>query len=340
MERKVAESWARVLKVDEIGVEESFFNLGDSILLLDLETDLAASLPVDFPVAKLEELATIGRFATYIEGLLAEGVERLEPLESSKPASFLRLGESEDAQAHLLCLPFAGGGASSFHPLARHLPPGLAVHALSIPRSATGAPDLEAVVDAVFAQATRLAQERPTILFGHSMGGLLAYRLAQRLESAGHPPAALVLSAANPGHFDAAEKQAMLAEVRRMAELSDRELLDAAVAAGVLRPADAAEIDRAGLARNLRFDLALTFGHIPVRDPRPAAPSYAFVGADDPLAAVAGRWAEHLAGFAGVVTLPGGHLYLKQHPERLAQELATIAGIAHVAHVAHVAGVA
>jgi amino acid adenylation domain-containing protein len=331
MERKVAESWARVLKVDEIGVEESFFELGDSILLLDLETDLLASLEVDFPVAKLEELVTIGRFAAYVEGLVSERVEA--PAAEPEPAGFIRLSEAaggadqdgDKTEAVLLCFPFAGGEASSFYPVVRHLPSSIAVHALSLPRFHPGITDLDSVVDALFNQAAELARQRPTILFGHSMGGLIAYRLAQRLESAGRAPAALVVSATSPGHFDEVEKRAMIGQVRQLADLTDQELLDRAAAAGLLRPADAAEIARSGLARKLRFDLGLTFGHVPTRHPRPAVPSYVFVGGDDPLAAVAGRWAEHLAGFSGVVTLPGGHLYLKQHPEILARELAGIA---------------
>lgn len=47
----------------------------------------------------------------------------------------------------------------------------------------------------------------PLILFGHSMGGLIAYEVATALESADHSPHHLVISAAHAPHQDTAEHQ-------------------------------------------------------------------------------------------------------------------------------------
>ncbi|GAA5126384.1 alpha/beta hydrolase [Pseudonocardia adelaidensis] len=72
-------------------------------------------------------------------------------------------------------------------------------------------PDYEAVVDDFHELATRVRDPKPpTVLIGHSMGGMIAARYAQRY---GHELAALVLSGPVLGRWDAATSLLTLDEI-------------------------------------------------------------------------------------------------------------------------------
>jgi pyochelin biosynthesis protein PchC len=83
----------------------------------------------------------------------------------------------------LVCLPFAGGSASFFHPLSAALPD-VEVLAAQYPGrqdrlSEPPVADLGAMADAVAAEQP--ADSARTVLFGHSVGALVAYEVARRL---------------------------------------------------------------------------------------------------------------------------------------------------------------
>lgn len=127
-----------------------------------------------------------------------------------------------DGGGGLLCLPFAGGSAWSFVPLARMAPRGWWVGALRqgpAERQSTLeelAADVATVVQATFTE--------PGVVLGHSLGAVVAYRAAQLAGSSWPQEAALVLSAP-PSLRSVAENAArllsmpaagLLAEMRRL----------------------------------------------------------------------------------------------------------------------------
>ncbi|WP_047151740.1 thioesterase II family protein [Aneurinibacillus tyrosinisolvens] len=106
---------------------------------------------------------------------------------------------SNDIQ--LICFPFAGGYSASFRPLHSYLqdycdllvvePPGHGTNRMPLVES------LESLVE-IYLQALIPKLGKPFVLFGHSMGGLVVYRLAQKLEQQGVFPEALIISAIQP----------------------------------------------------------------------------------------------------------------------------------------------
>lgn len=109
-----------------------------------------------------------------------------------------------DAQAArtLVCLGFCGGGSGSYLPWAEIMPPGVELASICYPgRDGRFLEDFagdwdELAEDAV--AAVRAAADLPYVLFGHSMGGWMAFDVAARLEERGGPvPEALVVSSAN-----------------------------------------------------------------------------------------------------------------------------------------------
>ncbi|MEJ8641138.1 thioesterase domain-containing protein [Streptomyces sp. MS1.HAVA.3] len=92
---------------------------------------------------------------------------------------------------HIVCLPHAGAGASSYRSWASTAPEGLSVCPVQPPgREGRGA---EAAYDDVAAFVRDLAPvlldtvPRPFALFGHSTGALTAYELARELRRLGAP---------------------------------------------------------------------------------------------------------------------------------------------------------
>lgn len=112
--------------------------------------------------------------------------------------------DGADANAPaVFCLPFAGGAASIFATWPRALGTAATVYALELPGRGAAlrqppVDDPDALLDALAACIVRNAGERPCVLYGHSFGGIAAYRVLPRLRALGRPPARLVLGACRP----------------------------------------------------------------------------------------------------------------------------------------------
>jgi surfactin synthase thioesterase subunit len=114
----------------------------------------------------------------------------------------LRRSRRPDAGHRLYCFPFAGGSPGVYLPWERQLPqvevwgvlpPGRGKRFEQIPY--TRLPEL---VRALVADVDFVP---PYVLFGHSLGALVAYETARALQAAGRPgPVALIASAHRPPH--------------------------------------------------------------------------------------------------------------------------------------------
>jgi surfactin synthase thioesterase subunit len=100
----------------------------------------------------------------------------------------------------LFCLPYAGGSAARiYRAWMRDLPDWLDVCPLELPgRGLRATEGLHSSIEPLLNDLLRVvlpASTMPYALFGHSLGGLLAFELARRLEHVhGHPPAHLMVS--------------------------------------------------------------------------------------------------------------------------------------------------
>jgi medium-chain acyl-[acyl-carrier-protein] hydrolase len=105
-----------------------------------------------------------------------------------------------DSDILLLCLPYAGGSPAVFGDWDPQALPGVAVEPVCLPGRGVrmGEPPLTRLL----AIAERLAEEicstleRRFAIFGHSMGGLLAFELTRALRRIGAPPPSLLVTSA------------------------------------------------------------------------------------------------------------------------------------------------
>lgn len=102
----------------------------------------------------------------------------------------------------LFCFPYAGGGPNIFRNWANTLAPEIEVIAIQLPGH--GARIKEARYNRIAPVTNALLpiilpfSEKPLTLFGHSLGALLAYELAIKLNEINHPPKKLFVSGSQP----------------------------------------------------------------------------------------------------------------------------------------------
>jgi len=147
----------------------------------------------------------------------------------------------------LICFPHAGGSAAFFLPVARALAPAADVLAVQYPgrqdrRAEPCLGDISSLADHI-SRALDSSLDRPLTLFGHSMGALIAFEVALRLQR-DHPgqPAHLFVSGRRaPTRYreetvHLRDDDGIIAEVRSLGGtdarvLDDRELRDMALPA-------------------------------------------------------------------------------------------------------------
>jgi len=227
---------------------------------------------------------------------------------------FTTSGADPNALYQVFLFPHAGGTASMYQAWAATLPSSMDVRTLQLPGRQERldekpfhdvTPLLEALQEAFEAEL----DGRPYLLFGHSFGGLLAYRLSVAAEDAGIPlPTLLAVSGWAPGLRSSEELEAvagmsddaLLARVAELGLMPEGTTLDPATLSTIM-PAMRGDFLVAGSVKN---DGALV--------PCPVA---AYCGTADPIVRpqdMAG-WAELSTDFLGVTEFPGGHFYHFDH---------------------------
>jgi amino acid adenylation domain-containing protein len=202
VEQDLAAIWARLLKREQVGIHDNFFEVGGNSLLAVLAAEHASTaFGIELPPSTLFLAPTVAALAERIE---ADGVGRSPvgsqaPADGERPAVFepqsprdggqslvsLRVGP---ALPQLFCCHGMGGHVAVFMPLARALAQGRPVYALQAQGLAPGQQPhdcVEAMAD-LYGREIRETQPRgPYLLAGWSLGGLIALETARRIRAAG-----------------------------------------------------------------------------------------------------------------------------------------------------------
>lgn len=217
------------------------------------------------------------------------------------------------AGAVLVCFPHAAGSASFFRPWAAALTE-FDVHAAQYPgRADRFTDDLPTDLTAM-ARGVRESLEplsgRPIVLFGHSMGAVVAFEVARLLETSGVEVAHLVVSGARAAHDPefAPVGAAQRSDESIMASLAKLGGTEAELFADPLLAELAMPYVRAD------FVMFENYRHVPGAPLR--CPVTAVNGTGDSHCSPerAGRWAELTTGGFAAHTFPGEHFYLIEHP--------------------------
>ncbi len=228
---------------------------------------------------------------------------------------FRRYRPARNAGARLVCFPHAGGSAPFFLPVAAALAPRVDVVAIQPPgrQDRRGEPpidDLAVLADRID-QILRQQPQLPVSFFGHSMGAIVAFEVALRMEADGRGPDRLFASGRRaPSSWrdeqvHLLDDAGILGEVRKLngtasSLLGDDELMRAALPA--LR-ADYRAIETYRCAPGTTVTCPIT----------------ALTGDSDPKTTLeeAGAWAQHTSGTFDLQVFTGGHFFLTDHTDEI-----------------------
>ncbi len=242
---------------------------------------------------------------------------------------FVRPELRPQAEVRLFCLPYAGSGAAVYRPWLAELPDAVELNVVQLPGRELRLREppykrMGALV-AELAPAMAGLLDRPYLLFGHSMGALIAFELARALRRSGaRPPDCLVVSG------------------RRAPQLPDNEpplhqLSDGAFVGAMVRRYNGiprAILNEVELLRlflpTLRADLELIETYEYAAETPLACPMIALGGQSDSRVSSADllAWQAQTSADFRMRQLPGEHFYLQAERAALVAEIVRGAGVA------------
>lgn len=192
MEEEIASVWRGVLAMDEVGRFDDFLSLGgDSLAVEEMLIRVEALTGVAVSTSDFTEAPVLGEFAQRVEAARDSGRR------TSTVTVTLRHGDGHnDGGPAVICIAGAGESAIAFLPLAALLPESfsvVAVQARGFEGRAVAEWSLERMARRRARSIRQLQPAGPHILVGHSMGAILAVRIAQLLESDGAEVSLVVL---------------------------------------------------------------------------------------------------------------------------------------------------
>jgi medium-chain acyl-[acyl-carrier-protein] hydrolase len=220
----------------------------------------------------------------------------------------------------VLCLPHAGGSVGAYGPWVKAGAPELEFIPVHLPcrpgRLTDPMPaDMQRLITDLLRDLEPWLSE-PFALFGHSMGGLVAYELARKLVATGAQPECLIVSGTGPPHT---------AEPVAVTGMNDTVLVDWLMDLGGTPAEVLSHPDLLRLTlRTLRADLALLERY---GAPEPMAipiPITAFGGREDYRAPVwkMAKWQSVTSREFQQRTFPGGHFFLHEFRQPVLAEIA------------------
>ncbi|MEV0249505.1 non-ribosomal peptide synthase/polyketide synthase [Nocardia sp. NPDC050712] len=184
LETLVCQAFAEVLGLESVGADDNFFELGgNSLLATQLVAALRDQHGVEVPMQALfldpTPAGIAFRAAAPGETAANTIAAALDPLLPIRPAGTL---------APLFCVHSVSGVAWSYTGLLPHLGPDRPVYGLQLPHlteDECGLDSIEDLAQRYIGEMRAVQPEGPYHVLGWSLGGLIAYEIATRLEAAG-----------------------------------------------------------------------------------------------------------------------------------------------------------
>ena len=347
---------AKVMGVAESQIETPLFSLGlDSIMGVELYRYMEANLGIAISLEEFPGLSASRFTSLVLADLEAQPTAEVHPNLNQPSPVHSNLGRpnsvhlktahhlqgpqpssaSADASTwiicpkrqpaavmRLLCIPYAGAGASIFRSWAEALPSEIEVCAIQLPGRETrlGEAPFTRIAPVVKALAPILQAylDIPYALFGHSMGALLSFELARELRRQG---------TASPVHlFVSGLRAPQLPDLNRpMHRLPEPQFLEAlqklqGTPEAILQNAELMKL----LSPTIRADLAIAENYIYAAAEKLPCPITAFGGTQDPLvnAADIAAWQLQTQSDFKQQMFPSDHFFLHRDRDALLAAIA------------------
>ncbi len=203
IEERLAGFWQDLLGVDQVGAEDSFFDLGGhSLIAVRLFAQIRKAFAVDFPISVLFEAPTIRKCAELISarGVSVAGEDASADTPKAPARRFTHLvpmhqGEGGRKPPFFLVAGMFGNVLNLRH--LAHLigsdRPFFGLQARGLLGGEEPHRTIEAAATDYIAEMRQVQPHGPYYLGGFSGGGITAYEIAQQLRAQGEEVAALVL---------------------------------------------------------------------------------------------------------------------------------------------------
>ncbi len=197
LEKKIAEIWTDLLKIEKVGVTHNFFDIGgDSFKAIRAVRRIGDSISV----MDMFKYPTIRDLANYLDdsfqksGRAAEKKQYLFELTKPIPKNKKR--------CTLVCVPYGGGSAVVYQPLARELEGDVSLYSVQLPGHDLAKQDeafesIESIAKNCLAEIKEKVEGK-ILLYGHCVGGALTLEIARLLEQEGLPLEAVYIGGAFP----------------------------------------------------------------------------------------------------------------------------------------------
>ncbi|SCG75976.1 non-ribosomal peptide synthetase/MFS transporter [Micromonospora coxensis] len=325
----IAQVWQNVLGVDRVGLDDDFFDLGGhSLLAIQVVAHLRTRVGAGISVMDLFQQPTVRELAALAEA----GPDRPRHLLNE----LTRTAADTHTDLTLVCVPYGGGSAVVYQPLADALPAGHRLFAVTIPGHDLGADEDPLPFDELIDRCVSEILDRidgPIALYGHcGIGSAVAVELARRLEATGRSLDAVYIGAIFPFARPTSRAMQLLSRLARRERLTGHRVYENWLRGLGLEMAELDQEQAHRVIRNMRrdSDVAEQRFSAMLHDgiDRIAAPVVSVVGDRDPATEFASeRFREwhFLSHRAALVVLDeAGHFYLKYRAEELAQIVTTV----------------
>ncbi|MTJ12825.1 AMP-binding protein [Anabaena sp. UHCC 0187] len=200
IETQLIEIWENLLGVEPIGVEDDFFELGgNSLLAVRLFAEIEHKFAKKLPLAALFPTATVAA--------IAQIIHQQPVLEYTPKANFSSLVEiqPQGAKPPLFMIHPLGGEVLCYRNLAIHLGLEQPMYGLQPQKPDEKHPPFvrfEDIASQYLQEIQTIQPQGPYFLGGYSLGGIIAYEIAQQLRSQGQEVALLaMLDTCRPGYI-------------------------------------------------------------------------------------------------------------------------------------------
>jgi len=184
-EERLTEIWQEVLRVDRVGINDNFFDIGgDSFKAVTMFALMQERLGHDLGLATLFDAPTVSQLAQVIDGGISGHWSCLVPIQPN------------GSRPRLYCMHAAGGNVLFYKDLAKHLGPDQPLYGLQAQGLSKIKPwqhSVAEMAETYLAEIRGLQPEGPYLLAGSSFGGLLAYEMARQLAQSGEHVGLLAL---------------------------------------------------------------------------------------------------------------------------------------------------
>jgi amino acid adenylation domain-containing protein len=189
VEAQIRNIFRSVLGLEELGVNEDFFDQGGhSLSAAQLFREINARFQLDLPLATLFHAPTVRGIAALIRDSAGEQM-------SAPVVHIQRNGSSR----RIYCIGGADGELIVFRRLAIELGLDQPLYGLQPFRLLDSHPTVKQLAAAYIRELRKIGEDRPFCIMGYSFGGLVAVEMARQLQSSGiAPPLLLLLDVSYP----------------------------------------------------------------------------------------------------------------------------------------------